>query len=116
MIDGRLSRFWIFNSAEGGIRDGDVIFAFPEWAQNPYDFYDKLSDGEQQEVQTLERYRGLMENEFASPDLSAEATRLDADWVQCPECAEAWEAPLWAEAVTCPKCGTVWRRPGTVAP
>src|SRR6266496_282295 len=46
VVDSRLSRYWVFGFHQAGMRDGDAVFAFPEWADDPFGFYDALSDGE----------------------------------------------------------------------
>jgi hypothetical protein len=62
VVDPTLSRYWIF--AHGSPeRDGDVVFAFREWADDPGGYYDRLSDREPEATGTFRRYRQLMDAE-----------------------------------------------------
>lgn len=60
--DGRPSRYWRFTHGAHK-RDGDVVFAFPEWAADPGAFYDRLSDGERIAVDLFRTYRTVMDRE-----------------------------------------------------
>lgn len=66
VVDGRLSRFWRFSHGSH-TRDGDVVFAFQEWAADPGDFYDRLSDGEPTAVELFRTYRTAMDSEAGDP-------------------------------------------------
>ncbi len=65
IIDDRLSTHWIFRywhrRPDG--READYpIFAFPEWARDLF-FYDRLTDGDEEALETFGRYRILMDEE-----------------------------------------------------
>ena len=64
VVDGRLSRYWRYGYAPGPTREQtQVVLAFEEWANDPY-FYDRLSDGEEREVDIFARYKRLIDAEF----------------------------------------------------
>lgn len=63
VIDGRPSRFWIFVHGSYA-RAGDILFAYPEWANDALAYYDRLSDREPIAVQTFNRYRQLIDREY----------------------------------------------------
>lgn len=115
LTDNRLSRYWRFGFTDGGLRDGSVVFAFPEWANDPADYYDRLTDKEPRAMQVYRAYRELLVLEYRSAD-TQNAVTLEGGWLQCPNCAEAWNADLRGELVRCPKCRLIWGNPvGAVA-
>ena len=65
VTDRSLSRFWVFAYVSFE-RDGDAVFAFKEWADDPGGFYDRLSDGDPSAVEVFRDYRRLMELEGSS--------------------------------------------------
>ena len=66
IVDGRPSRYWQFNYIRDKRSYGEVhveIWAFPEWARSQL-FYEKLLDGNPEEVAVFATYRRLMDEEF----------------------------------------------------
>lgn len=111
VVDGRLSRFWVFGLHQKGVRDGDSVFAFPEWAQDPHSFYDSLSSGESAAKLVYRNYRELMELEFAEIVENSVAIVVGDGWLQCAQCSDAWQTTAVGERVRCPKCGFVQGNP-----
>lgn len=112
--DGRLSRHWKFALEGFGIRDGDVLFAFPEWVESPHSFYDRLSDGDASATATFAHYRTLMETEFDWHETGPAATPLGDGWMMCPECQETWLTSAVGELIKCPRCATLLKNPSLV--
>lgn len=67
VIDGRLSRYWIYGHTRTGKNDKTIV-AFREWVDDEF-YYDKLSDGDRAAVALFARYKKLMDTEFQSPPL-----------------------------------------------
>lgn len=109
--DGRVSRHWVFALHEKGVRDGDIVFAFPEWARNPLDYYDRLSDGESEAQAVFDRYRALMDLEFATGSSRPRAEALGDGWMMCPECRETWQVIAAGELLRCPGCSRTLTNP-----
>lgn len=98
--------------------------AFKEWIEDP-NFYHKLFEGEavpglftdeeaKEAIQVFQRYKALMDLEFALPSITKYAINLESDnWVMCPTCDEAWqdENATIHEMVKCPKCCEKWLSP-----
>lgn len=62
VVDGSLSRHWMF--AHGSIeRDGDIVLAFREWADDPAEYYDRLSDRDPDAIRVFQRYKKWMDAE-----------------------------------------------------
>lgn len=62
VVDGRLSSYWVYAyHREMGEQDYP-IFAFAEWASEPF-YYDRLTDGKEVELELFLKYRDLMERE-----------------------------------------------------
>ena len=65
VVDGRLSRCWIYVFMGGENQSSSkTIITYPEWANDPYGYYNKLAKGEPEAVETFERYKKLMDKEF----------------------------------------------------
>ena len=64
VVDARMSRYWTFGFTEDGLRAGSAIFAFGEWARDPADYYDRLTDGEERAEATFAQFRELLDLEF----------------------------------------------------
>ena len=111
VIDARVSRHWLFGFTDQGLRSGSAIFAFSEWARNPADYYDRLSDGEATAVQLFREYEELMTLEFRDSDVDAAAEELDDGWLLCPRCRHAWRARIRGEMVRCPGCRSLVLNP-----
>jgi hypothetical protein len=104
VVDPRLSRYWIYQFKKcEGFAYVQPIITFPEWANNHPDFYDKLSDGDKEEVTLFGHYKELMDLEFPDPAVQEAPEYLDG-WLICP-CLEAWQSDNTLDAlVRCPKC------------
>jgi hypothetical protein len=109
--DPRVSRYWVFAFHGQGIRDGDAVFAFREWAEDPLSFYDRLSDGDSDAVAVFRRYRELMDIEFSNRGEQPVAESLDDGWLLCPACREAWRTTAVGTLVRCPNCSVLLRNP-----
>jgi hypothetical protein len=48
---------------------------------------------------------------FELKGIKAKAIPVEKPWVQCPECAEAFEAPTNRKFITCPKCRATMHNP-----
>ena len=114
VVDGRPSRYWLFGFHDKGLRDGDALFAFADWARHPFEYYDRLTDGEVIARQTFERFRDLMSLEFDDPNIDLFADDLGHGWLMCPNCREAWHAPLRGALIRCPSCSEELRNPSLV--
>ncbi len=106
-----MSRYWIFGLHDLGLRSGDVVFAFRDWAVEPIEFYDRLSDGESDAVAAFDKYRELMDLEFSTESVLDYADLLGDGWLLCPSCREAWQTSAVGELVRCPQCSVVLRNP-----
>lgn len=109
--DPRLSQYWVFGFHGKGARAGDGVFAFTEWAANPLDYYDKLSDGEAEAQAIFWRYRKLMELEFETQADRTVAKDLGDGWMMCPTCREAWQTSATGILMKCPNCSTTLKNP-----
>ena len=109
--DPRLSQYWIFGFHGGGVRSGDAVFAFVEWASDPLGYYDKLSDGEVNARSVFRRYRELMELEFDMQVDRPAAEELGDGWMMCPQCREAWQTSVSGPLLKCPNCSAILKNP-----
>lgn len=111
VIDGQLSRHWIYSYNEGEATQLRPYWAFPEWANNP-DFYGNLTDGEEKEVKIFETYKQILDLEFPDPLISETAQIGDGEWLICPLCVEAWQCYNDSDGmVRCPKCTKAMHNP-----
>lgn len=111
VVDPRLSRFWVFGFVDEGVRDGDAVLAVREWAQDPFGYYDRLSDGEPEATATFNAYRELMELEFDAVDEQAVGEDLGDGWILCPRCREAWKTTAAGAMIRCPACNRTLKNP-----
>lgn len=111
VTDARLSRFWVFAFVNEGIRDGDAVLAFKQWAADPLGYYDRLTDGESVATSLFVSYLEKMEFEFAPSDLAAVGEDLGDGWTLCPRCHEAWRNSAVGELLRCPSCSAKLRNP-----
>ncbi|MBN9378089.1 MAG: hypothetical protein BGO14_01245 [Chlamydiales bacterium 38-26] len=109
IIDSRVSKYWTFSIKEFPLFKR-VIWAFPEWADE-MSYYDKLVDGEEEEVEIFKKYKLLMDLEFPDPDVSEKATALEDGWVMCPICIDAWQPHSYSGMIVCPKCNHTMHNP-----
>lgn len=116
VVDGRVSRYWTFGFHDAGGRDGDAIFAFPSWSNDPFSFYDALSEGETTARDTFRRYAELLDSEFADTASTPTASDVGDGWLQCAKCNEAWRTSAGGEQVRCPSCGLVQLNPRLIEP
>ena len=80
-----------------------ALFAFPEWV-NEDSFYYNLFDGREREVKIFRQYKLKMDLEFRDPLITDSAEEIDAEWLLCPFCIDAWQEVTKFEMVICPKC------------
>ncbi|MFA6915651.1 MAG: hypothetical protein WC222_04585 [Parachlamydiales bacterium] len=110
VINNQLSRYWVYSCKKEF--DYISVIAFPEWAENPYDYYDRLTDGFDKEIEIFKRYKELMDLEFPDPTVTIKAEIGDESWLLCPLCIDAWESTNKLDAlVRCPKCQTIMNNP-----
>ena len=127
ILDTRVSMYWSCDFLRIEI-DKIVVrnfgVSFKEWVEDP-EFYHKLFEGEavpglftdeeaKEAIQIFQRYKALMDLEFALPSITKYAINLESDnWVMCPTCDEAWqdENATIHEMVKCPKCCEKWLSP-----
>jgi hypothetical protein len=111
VVDGSLSRHWIYSLKEGERATLRPRWAFREWAEDP-DYYDKLTDGEEKEVAIFKAYKTLMDMEFPDSSVIRVAQVGDQEWLICPECMDAWSSSGNRDGmVVCPKCNTIMHNP-----
>lgn len=113
VVDGKLSKFWRFNFIKEHPHyiGSETIFAFEEWANDPYSYYDKLTDGDEAEVSIFKRYKNLMDVEFPVISNEKRAKDIGDNWVMCPDCDETWQASSENGMLWCPKCNAFLHNP-----
>jgi hypothetical protein len=111
ILDARISRYWLFGSSDAGLRRGFALFAFAEWARDPWDYYDRLTDGESSAVATFNKFRDLMDLEFQDSLGTATAEDIGESWMLCPHCRTGWSSPARGESLRCPACKVTLRNP-----
>jgi hypothetical protein len=110
VAQGQLSKFWVY--AHERYKDGlRVIISYPEWANNFYDYYNRLTDGDEKEVEIFKKYKSLMDLEFPNPSILESATVFEEPWLYCPICIDGWECTSRAGMVICPKCENMLHNP-----
>jgi|SRR6185437_10247324 len=109
--DSRISQYWIFGFHDAGLRAGDAIFSFVEWASDPLTFYDNLTDGEVRSRDVFQRYQELMELEFDTGTTRPAAEDIGDGWMMCSNCREAWQTSVNGPLLKCPNCGAVLKNP-----
>ncbi len=112
VVDGRISKWWVLGYRSTRVNE-QVLVSFSEWASEPWNYYDRLSDGDPAAVATFRRYRELMDLEFDDEGVESFAASLDATWLQCPRCQASWRDDNETALLRCPQCRTVLRRPRT---
>lgn len=118
VVDNRLSKYWIFSFERG--KDKHTTYTnwvYPEWANDPY-YYDKLTDGDEEEVEIFRRYKKLMDVEFPDASVSEKYTAIvgkEKGWLLCPECLEAWQQTSNDGMVFCPRCKIFLHNPLYIA-
>ena len=112
VIDGSISKYWIYSFIlDREIDYEDTTWAYPEWANEPYPYYDKLSDGEE-EVEIFNKYKELMDLEFPDPSVIETAKILDDEWVLCEQCIDAWQSMTTnVGMIRCPYCKQAMHNP-----
>ncbi len=113
IVDHKISHHWIFNNyldSENTSYD-KKIFAIPEWAINPINFYTKLVDNDPGTIDTFLKYKKYMELEFPNTKITAKALLLKENWLQCSKCNEAWEDFSNLGMVQCENCKEILHNP-----
>jgi len=64
VIDNRISKTWVVGCLDFGIEGLVPILTFPEWANNHWDYYDRLADGEEEAFEVFMKYKEIMDTEF----------------------------------------------------
>jgi len=62
IVDHRVSKYWEFHFKDSPTT-GWFLMAYPEWARDPFNYYDALSDQKQDAIDIFEKYRQLMDSE-----------------------------------------------------
>ena len=76
IVDGRFSSFWRLSFFEYEENKCSTSIVFEEWANDPM-FFEKLLDGEPEEVATFSRYRKLMDEEFIDKSLIEKEIQIE---------------------------------------
>lgn len=112
VVDGKISKYWIYSFKRGkNLDETNVVMAFPEWARDSEIFYDKLSDGEENEVNIFKKYKILMDLEFPDESIKEQASIIENDWIMCPVCSDAWQVSCIPAMVECPSCKKILHNP-----
>ncbi len=74
-----------------------------------YEFFESHAEIKQIFISARDVYRQLLVK-CSSKVFLPQAISLEGDWVQCPECQNAWQAEA-DHFIECPKCETLWRSP-----
>lgn len=113
VVDGSLSKYWIYSFIwEKEINYVDTTWAYPEWANDPNNYYHRLTDGYDWETKIFAEYKQLMDVEFPIPSVKDTAKLIDDDWLMCDYCIDAWESSTSNQAmVICPTCQRMMHNP-----
>lgn len=106
IINGLPSKYWKMSFSQNQFVIGayDFTIAFNEWVDDPYGFYDALSDGASHENEIFGKYRRLMEVEFPDPTIKKFAIHLNENWVRCPKCEDSYEVNINNGMIICNTC------------
>lgn len=113
LIDGRVSRHWIYNherwDSAGGQTQSAYFWGYPEFtSSNTHRLH--LYEGQRDAVELFESYRRQMDLEFALASVAGTANWIDDGWVMCSACCDAWQPlNLLDEMGKCPSCGAIHR-------
>jgi len=100
----KLSKYWIYSYIEQQLSYlSNANFGFPEWINEDY-FYNKLLNDGEREIKIFSEYKTKMDLEFRDPLIIDSAEEIDAEWLLCPFCIDAWQELTKFEMVICPKC------------
>lgn len=113
VVDGAISKYWIYSFIwKHEVNYSDTTWAYPEWANDPNGYYDRLSDGEEKEVKIFQAYKQAMDLEFPNPSVLDYAKALDAGWLMCDYCIDAWKSETKDQGlVVCPTCNRMLHNP-----
>lgn len=113
VVDARLSRCWLFSHefhAQKVAQRNAYYWGYPEFVES-HEHRATLFDGEREAVELYQTYVERLTLEFALPSIVEKARRIDAHWVMCARCDDAWQRPDSAdEMLRCPKCGALQHR------
>jgi hypothetical protein len=108
VIDQKISKCWIYYFKTGENKKEIVNFwSFPEWANEPGDFYEALLEDYPKETKIYQNYKLLMDLEFPNLEIDLKAEKLEDNWLMCPICIDAWQTDSKAGMVICPKCKNI---------
>jgi hypothetical protein len=107
----RVSRYWRlanWTDSEGYF----VVVSYPEITESRQAF-DSLFDGERKTRNAFYERKQLADLEFPDPGIQVQevARLLDAEWLQCPFCADAWQSKRPDALVKCPTCQKISNNP-----
>jgi hypothetical protein len=109
IIDNKLSRSWFFGIIEG--KEKYPSWNFKEWIDEPY-FQDKLTDGEEREVEIFKFYKEFIDLEFPDSSITETAQIGNNQWLICPLCFDGWQNASDRDAlVRCPTCKMILNNP-----
>lgn len=113
VIDSRISRHWVYSYKKlDNYGEAYPILTFSEWANDHPDFYDRLTDEEEEEVEIFSTYKELMDLEFPDSSVLDIAQIGDDEWLICSLCIDAWQCSNGKDAlVRCPKCQKALNNP-----
>lgn len=109
VIDNRLSKYWVISeaiTASNLTQKRPAILSFPEWVNDIY-FFENIVESKNNAGDIWRQYKGKMELEFASSNLTKEVIPLSDGWVECENCSNAWQPEQDDEVVICPECSTI---------
>lgn len=119
IVDSRFSRYWDEKYMSGSLENLNTyplntVLAFSDWAKEGQIFYERLLDNDLEKKSIYQKYKALMDLEFAMPGIKEKAIDLGKEnWLICPKCDESWQDENVSvhEMVKCPKCKTTWLSP-----
>lgn len=106
--DRRLSKFWVFGQEQlerfGNREDALLsVCGYPEYV-NSNAHRTGLLEGSQEAFVLFNKYKTIMELEYGHAEITTHAEIIEAEWLQCPNCADAWQSKSILELVRCPSC------------
>lgn len=109
IIDNRLSRHWVADSI---VQESGLYYELGFSEMDKDHFYSNLVDGEYEEREIFKQCKQLIDLEFPNNEITESASVLDADWLMCPHCIDAWQWPSKLDAqVICPTCLNTFKNP-----
>jgi hypothetical protein len=116
IADNRVSRHWRFDQHLLEMKPpewGTILSAsagYPEYVLSDSHMLG-LVEGQPADVEVFRRWKRILDLEFPHPDVTDMATPIGQSWVQCPFCADGWEARPADGMTRCSGCGRIMRNP-----